>query len=424
MKYILPLLSLFAINIAVAQEFEKCYTHRAMLHQEELTPGYLQSVNETFDRAKQLSTGERGVVYTIPVVVHIVYNTPEQNLHDSVVFNQIDRLNEDFRRLNVDTLNTRTEFSTIVGDAEIEFVLATEDPDGNPTNGITRTSTTQTSFTGVGGFPAEGVKMTSEGGIDPWNTQDYLNIWVCEMSVWGFTSLLGYATPPNNLPHWPAGASDNLIDGVVIQYNAFGGNNPNTLDVGNGPIDVQGRTCVHEVGHYLGLRHIWGDGDCNEEDGIDDTPNAMDQSNQDCNHVINDCVDNIGTLGDLPNMVENYMDYSEETCQNSFTVGQVDMMRSILENYRYELINGTPAGIANEEAFNLNVFPNPSNDFVTVTGIPEGKGTLEIMSETGQLVKMIENPPSTIEINGLVKGIYFLRVNSEQGVVSRKLVIL
>src|SRR5690606_36225125 len=142
---------------------------------------------------------------------------------------QIEQLNEAFRRLNADTVNTRSEFLTIVGDTEIEFVLATVDPDGNPTNGITRTSTSQTSFIGVGGLPAEGVKSSGNGGIDPWNQLDYLNIWVCDMSLFNIPALLGYATPPNNLPHWPPGSSDNMSDGVVIQYQAFGPNNPNAL---------------------------------------------------------------------------------------------------------------------------------------------------------------------------------------------------
>src|SRR5690606_39460427 len=138
-----------------------------------------------------------------------------------------------------------------------------------------------------------------------------------------------------------------------------------------------------EVGHYLGLRHIWGDGDCNEQDGIDDTPNAADQSNQDCNFANNTCTDNIGTLGDLPDMVENYMDYSEETCQNSFTLGQIDMMRSIIENYRWELVNGTPASFNEDEAFQLQVFPNPSTSLVFINSITETGALVVELKENG-----------------------------------------
>lgn len=400
-------------------------THQLMLHQDELTPGYMQSVNETFDRAKLLQgNGDRATVYTIPVVVHIVYENAAENLADSVIFNQIAKLNEDFRRLNADTSNMRTDFETIVGDSFIQFELATEDPDGNPTTGITRTSTTVGSFFGVGGFPAEGVKSSTDGGIDPWNQADYLNIWVCDMSFFGTPSILGYATPPNNLSHWPPGSADNMSDGVVIQYQAFGANNPNPLDLGGGPITVLGRTLVHEVGHYLGLRHIWGDGDCTAEDGIDDTPNAQDQSQQDCNTTVNNCVDNIGTLGDLPNMVENYMDYSAETCQNSFTKGQVDMMRSIIENYRWELVNGTPASIESNQELAFNVFPNPSTGLVTISGLPLENQIVEIISETGQIVRSFVANSSTEEVSNLDKGIYFVRLRTAEGVATRKLIIL
>jgi hypothetical protein len=425
MKSILLTLFIGVSLLTFSQEFHRCYTYEMMEHQESLTPGYMQSVNDAFYRAKELGSHDRSTVHTIPVVVHIVYNTPEQNLADSVIFNQIDRLNEDFRRLNADTVNLRDTFQTVVGDSFIEFELATEDPDGNPTSGITRTQTTVTSFFGVGGLPAEGVKSSADGGIDPWNQQDYLNIWVCDMSIFGIVSVLGYASPPNNLPHWPPGSSDNLSDGVVIQYHAFGSNNPNTLDLGNGVIDFQGRTCAHEVGHYLGLRHIWGDGDCTEEDGIDDTPNADAQSDQDCDTTKNSCVDNIGTLGDLPDMVENYMDYSSETCQNSFTLGQVDMMRSILENYRYELINGVAAPASIEEsAFEFGIFPNPSNGMISINGIPVGLSTIQLVSETGQIVREIQTSDHTIQLENLTKGIYFIQISNELGIVTKKLVVI
>ncbi|UKN00796.1 T9SS type A sorting domain-containing protein [Paracrocinitomix mangrovi] len=419
------LLTAFISSLSFAQNFEKCGTHQLIQHQESLTPGYLQSVNETFSRAKDLQGGDRTTVYTIPVVVHIVYNTPQQNLHDSIIFNQIDRLNEDFRRLNADTINLRDTFMTLVGDSFIEFELASTDPDGNSTTGITRTSTSQASFFGVGGFPAEGVKSTANGGIDPWNQADYLNIWVCDMSIFGTPAVLGYATPPNNLSHWPPGSADNMSDGVVIQYQAFGGNNPNTIDMGNGPMDIKGRTSVHEIGHYLGLRHIWADGGCTEEDGIDDTPNAADQSNFDCNIANNTCTDNIGTLGDLPDMVENYMDYSAETCQNSFTQGQVDMMRSILENYRFELINGTPyVGQTENSMPTVNIYPNPTNSNFVIDGISSSTDEIVIFNEAGQIIHEIKQPTGKINVDGLLSGTYIVRILSSEGVINKKLIVL
>lgn len=425
MKNLVLLFSLCAGMNTFAQQYNQCGTHQAILDYDANHPGYLQHVNETFYRAKQTGSQDRSTVYTIPVVVHIVYNTPEENLDDSVIFNQIARLNEDYRRLNEDTTNTRDTFLTIVGDSYIEFQLAMFDPDGNPTTGITRTYTAQSSFFGVGGAPAEGVKSTANGGIDPWDQSRYLNIWVCDMSLFDIPFLLGYATPPADLPHWPAGSTDGMSDGVVIQYQAFGSNNPNVLDAGSGPIDVQGRTTVHEVGHYLGLRHIWGDGDCTAEDGIDDTPNAVDQSNQDCNFSANTCTDNIGILGDLPDMVENYMDYSAETCQNSFTLGQIDMMRAILENYRYDLINGNPAlGVENSEIFSFSIYPNPASGNFIIAGLNSESKTITIYSETGSQLQVTTTTDQQIMIENLSAGVYFISVLQGEALEMRKVVVL
>lgn len=416
---------LFSSVLGYAQHYDQCGTHQAMLDYDLIHPGYMQGVEEIFYRAKQLGTQDRSTVYTIPVVVHVVYNTPEENLHDSIIFNQIARLNEDYRRLNADTVNLRDTFNTIVGDSYIEFQLAVVDPNGNPTTGITRTSTTQTSFLGVGTFPAEGVKSSANGGVDPWDQTRYLNIWICDMSLFGTPFLLGYATPPADLPHWPAGSTDGMSDGVVIQYQAFGSNNPNVLDLGGGPVDVEGRTTVHEVGHYLGLRHIWGDGDCTAEDGIDDTPNADAQSNQDCNLTANTCVDNIGVLGDLPNMVENYMDYSAETCQNSFTLGQIDMMRSILENYRYDLINGNPAlGISSDDHHHFSVYPNPSTGLINLTGLTAENTKITVFSESGQVVLQDETSSDHHELNLTSKGVYFVSLTTSEESVVLRVVIL
>ena len=139
-------------------------------------------------------------VITIPVVVHIVYYNSAENLSTSQVQSQIDILNEDFRRLNTDASNTPSAFQSVAADCEIEFCLATTDPNGNSTTGITRTSTSQSSFSSN-----DGVKYSSSGGINAWNTSEYFNIWVCDLSG----GLLGYAT-------FPGGNSS--TDGIVCDY--------------------------------------------------------------------------------------------------------------------------------------------------------------------------------------------------------------
>lgn len=408
------LLSALALTASgFAQEIHKCYTHESMQAYEENNPGYISSVNEVFERAKAHESFDRSTLHTVKVVFHVVYNTPEENLPDSVLINQLNELNNDYRRMNADTINLRDTFQTIVGDSFIQFELATIDPQGNTTTGITRTETDETSFFSIsGGGIAEGVKATATGGIDPWDQDHYLNIWVCDMSIFGSPAVLGYATPPDGLPHWPAGSTDGMSDGVVLQYEFVGANNPNIVDLGSGPLEVKGRTATHEVGHYLGLRHIWGDGDCTQQDGVDDTPNADDQSNQDCDTTKNTCTDAIGVLGDLPDMVENYMDYSAESCQNSFTKGQIAIMRGVLETERVELINFDPVlGLPSQGLEEWSVYPNPSNGSnITLNGLTGMDTKIEIYSETGQLIQEFTSTSSTFNFQLETKGIFIIKV--------------
>lgn len=413
--------SLFYTSVAHGQHVKPCLSHEAIDYCESKTPGYKQVVEQQFQQAKNWNSGliqKVGELYTIPVVVHIVYNTPNQNLADSVILDQIQALNDDYNRMNADTANLRSDFFPIAGNPRIKFVLAGIDPSGNPTTGITRTQTNTQTFGDLlalaGNFTElEKVKSTANGGIDPWDQTRYLNIWVCNMSVVFFgqetTALLGYATPPANLPNWPAGSNPGLSDGVVIQYQCFGRNNPNPLMVNNAPQEVLGRTVTHEVGHYLGLRHIWGDGDCTQQDGIDDTPNADAQSDFDCDVNKNTCVDAIASLGDLPDMIENYMDYSAESCQNSFTAGQVALIHGVLENQRYDLTHGNPASIdiINKEA--LKIYPNPTNDFVKIT-VEETVEIIEVFDIHGTLLKTIypSHHQLQLDMTSFDAGVYML----------------
>ncbi|GAB6012690.1 M43 family zinc metalloprotease [Viscerimonas tarda] len=252
----------------------------------------------------------------IPVVVHVVYNTSAQNISDAQINSQLQVLNEDFRRLNTDRTNTPAVFANIAGDANIEFKLAKIDPNGNPTTGITRTSTTQTKFYAGN----DGVKFSSTGGQNAWDANKYLNIWVC--NIWRTSSqdLLGYAQFPSEF-----GMSPNT-DGVVIHSNCFG-RNGSTVAPYN-----KGRTATHEVGHWLNLRHIWGDdGDfgchCNGSDGVDDTPNQS-VMKYDCpSFPTTDCC----TPSSPGIMFMNYMDYTDDACMNLFTEGQVVRMRAIFD---------------------------------------------------------------------------------------------
>jgi hypothetical protein len=434
---LLPAFILSGYGSLLAQHLhDKCATPRVVEHIHQQHAGYKQSYNSLFEAFRQYKESAQRAsndsIYYINTVVHIVYNTPEQNLHDSVILNQLQVLNDDFARLNADTVNLRSDFDIVKGkDTKIRFALATMAPNGALTNGITRTSTTTATFFSLfGGGLAESVKSTASGGIDPWDPSKYLNIWVCNMSIPLLgPSILGYAVPPPNLPNWPGNATGGLIDGVVIQFQCFGANNPNTLSIGGQTVPIKGRTPVHELGHYLGLRHIWGDAnncDPNETDGIDDTPNATGAS-QGCDPSANSCTDAIQGV-DLPDMIENFMDYSNETCQNSFTHEQCEFMRWVLLTYRPGIAaTSPPSSLANfnKPKASFQLFPNPSNgEFGIKTQGLDVPSSLSVYNSTGQLLQQQWfNQSAQVVLSDCPSGIYFVEVIAKDEVMRQRIVI-
>lgn len=254
----------------------------------------------------------RTAVRRIPVVVHVVYRTGQENISDAQIRSQIKVLNADFRAKNADLTRIPAPFRPLAADARIEFLMATEDPKGNPTKGITRTKTNVEWF-GTEGDP---VKFAATGGKDVWDRDRYLNIWVCTLRG----GLLGYA-------QFPGGPAD--TDGVVVRNTAFG-----TVGTATAPFN-KGRTGVHEVAHYLNLNHIWGNSivpTCSDSDGIADTPNQFgpNQGKPSFPHI---SCDN-GPNGD---MFMNYMDYVDDDSMLMFTHGQVARMQAALANPRANL---------------------------------------------------------------------------------------
>ena len=207
--------------------------------------------------------GRVGVV-TIPVVVHVVHNpaSPAENISKAQIDSQIDVLNQDFRATNPDRVGVPSVWTNLIADCEIEFKLAETDPDGNPTDGVTRTATDKTAFVA----DDDDVKSSATGGADAWPSDDYLNIWVCgDLRDGSNNQILGYAQFPGGPPE---------TDGVVIANTCFG-----TTGTAAAPFHL-GRTATHEIGHWLSLRHIWGDdgSGCGGNDLVDDTPNQARQN--------------------------------------------------------------------------------------------------------------------------------------------------
>ncbi|MCA6074883.1 T9SS-dependent choice-of-anchor J family protein [Fulvivirga sedimenti] len=264
-------------------------------------------------------------VITIPVVVHII-NEGEligngTNLAEEQILSQIEVLNEDFRRLNEDRVNTPSVFEPVAADIEVNFVLAARDPEGLPTNGIVRKQGDRNIWQLADNYALKNLSY--------WPAEDYLNIWVTDLN----DNYLGYAQfPVSSLAGLDNGSEYPFTDGVIIDYRAFGSKEKyppaNLINQYN-----LGRTTTHEVAHYLGLRHIWGDGDCSDDDFCEDTPrqgNPNSNIGEPCTFPgPNSC--NTGP-GDLPDMFQNYMDYSNDACLNLFTQDQKDRMRIVLDN--------------------------------------------------------------------------------------------
>jgi Pregnancy-associated plasma protein-A len=299
--------------------------------------------------ARYGAQGVRTGLIRIPVVVHVVHNTPAQDISDAQIQSQIDALNADFRRMNADAVHTPAPFAAVAADARIEFALAVRGPGCTPTNGITRTATSVTGWT----FPGEGMKSAATGGADPWDQSQYLNVWVVNYA----DDTLGYGTFPGMPP---------AIQGLVCDFRAFG--TTGTLTPGA----HLGRTATHEVGHFLDLFHIWGDDGtaCTGSDLVADTPNqagASPFSSTTCRTFP------AASCGNAPDgdMFMNYMDYSGDQCMNLFTAGQAARMDAALHTVRASLLaspglvpptgSPTPDLWSQDTSDDTGAEPNPSS---------------------------------------------------------------
>ncbi len=425
----------FIVTIGYTQNQPiRCYTTEYMQHLHQEHP-HLHSDEqfETWIAARMKALKARGMrrdaTYEIPVVVHVIHEGEAvgvgNNISEAQILSQIRVLNEDFNRENIDADNTPGIFVSVASSISVEFKMAIRDPDGAQMAepGINRVNA---SAEGWGEFPYSVDLMQLV--VKPntiWNPEEYLNIWVVPIE----DGILGYAQFPegstlNGVPS-PNFNETADTDGVVVLTESFGSNYDAAGELIADPYDLnvydRGRTLTHEIGHFFGLRHVWGDSNCGN-DFVSDTPTQL-TSNGGCPSFPQ------SSCGNTSDMFMNYMDFTLDVCMNLFTQGQVDRMITVLDNSprRTELLSSNvaediqPNGIY--AAFRADRFTIEIGESINITELSftggntsitswswnfdlDGEGGVSPSSFNGQ------NPP-TITYNQV--GVYRVRLTISNG---------
>ena len=333
----------------------------------------------------------------IPVVVHVLYNTAAQNISDAQVQSQIAVLNEDYRKLNADASKTPGIYAGLAADVNVQFVLAQRDPSGLATTGIIHKSTKTASWS-----TNDAVKNSKRGGDNAWDATKYLNLWACNLGQ----GLLGYA-------QFPGGSAS--TDGVVILYSAFGSKAKYAAGTYSASYDL-GRTATHEVGHWLNLRHIWGDdsGACTGSDQVADTPNQG-AENYGCPAFPHVSCSNSG------DMSMNYMDYTDDACMYMFSAGQSTRMNALFAagGARVGLLTST-GGTAPRPALAagsaLLFYPNPATSVLTLdlpAGADAARYAVHVYDMRGQEMTAARyNGSGQVLVSSLPKGLYYMAIGN------------
>jgi len=404
MKKILTLLILLCSVAIVAQR--TCDTNRKLAELKNTVPGfaehhldvmeYIQNPNN--EQANVLrGPNSPAVVVTIPVVFHVLYKNATQNISDAQINSQLAVLNNDYRKLNADFNSVvPAAFRPLGADMEIAFCKATRTPTGATTTGITRKSVSSN-------FVFEDSYYQAAGEL-AWDTTKYLNVWIGRFSD---QQILGFAYLPS--------AAGSAFDGLCIGDQFFG-----TTGTASAPFN-KGRTGTHEIGHYFGLEHPWGDdfsncGSSANSDGVADTP-ATDNPHYDCPSFptnVNTCTSSANGA-----MFMNFMDYVDDACMAFFTAGQKTIMQNTLAGPRLSLLssNGCGAlGLNEVEAIRaIAVYPNPVSKYFMITSPQVEIDEVEIFNTMGQLVKTqkLSLANNVINIEELASGTYYLRIYNE-----------
>lgn len=338
-------------------------------------------------------------IIKIPVVFHVLYHTPDQNIPISTIERLIAALNRDFNKRNFDTTNTPLAFKPYAAAMDFEFKLATMDPQGAGTNGIIRKYTPLNYW-----MSDDKMKFSSSYGDDAWDSKSYLNIWVCNMR-----DVLGYSTLPG---------MDPSKDGIVLSFEDI------FKARGTSPTRNDFRTIVHEAGHWVNLYHIWGEDYCGD-DKVDDTPKQSSYTPGCPNGVRISCSNT--APGD---MYMNYMDFTDDVCMNMFTIGQKKRARVLFEpgGSRNSILHSKGLNTSTIEAaplpdfypkwLHVKLYPNPASSIINLyfeydqrwMGRP-----MQILDVSGKVVmsQIIYSKIQTIDVSRLTAGIYFIRAEKE-----------
>ena len=403
-------LVVFCANAQTTPGHRNCATMEHMADLERQNPALVQQriadeniLQREIARLASQRTTEANVIYTIPVVVHVVYKYATQNVSDAQVLSQIAVLNEDFGRTNADTVNTPIGFRSVASATQFQFCLAQRDPSGNTTNGIERRLTTTTTFS-----TNDAVKSYSTGGLLAWDVSKYLNIWVCNMGG----GILGYG-------EFPATVHTSTF-GVVIQYNSFG-----RVGTVLAPYNL-GRTCTHEFSHCFRLYHIWGDdgGACSGTDYVADTPNQADATYGCLTYPYNDACSGASATGI---QFMNYMDYSDDNCLNMFTANQATRMYASINSFYNTLYTSDRclpviANINSLSDFTFSVYPNPNDGILNVdmytTHNIGAKANIVVTDVIGNVVasQTVESPNGRVhqvDLRKAANGVYFVTIEND-----------
>ena len=353
----------------------------------------------------------------IPVVVHVVHNNASGkiggegngNISDEQIFSQIKVLNEDYRK-KIGSLGFNN--SAVGADMNIEFYLADKTPEGLPSIGINRVYSNKANFDVFD----ENFLLSS---LSYWDSNRYLNIWVTSLK----DDFLGYAEfPTGEYDGLEIDESDEKIDGVMIDHRAFG-KKTGTSTQG---VYVYGRTLTHEIGHWLGLIHIWGDEYCGDDFCSDTPPTESGNLTIRCTPRFSNC-NGVRTQ----NMIENFMDYTADSCMNIFTNDQKSRVRAVLElsKRRKRLVTNSEFNLPQVESLIVRMLENPSStDYLQFQVLLNSFAnfSFEVFDASGRLIiseNYEDSPSRLIQIpkTTLGKGIYNLRVKSGEEVVYKRM---